>query len=264
MKNRTSILHDAASGAIQLSPILVGIVPFAIITGATLVHQGLTQAQAIIMSLLVFEGVTTLVAVGLMHADLPVGIILITGALICLRYNMYSAAFAPHIRHAPLWQRIVGSYWLSDQAYATSAARYKQAEPVNKIAFYSGAACILYIGWQGGIVFGALLGSSIPHDIPLNFAIPLTFMALLIPFLDTIPHRFAAVGAGLFSLAGNALPYGLAITLGTVFGVLVGFFIQRRWYPELGEDAGKVTPPEVLCSPRDKAAGKCPVAGEDL
>src|SRR2546430_9446404 len=57
--------------------------------------------------------------------------------------------------------------------YTTLFRSVEHAEPEGRLSFYMGAAVALWIVWQAATLAGALLGSAVPADVPLDFAVPL-------------------------------------------------------------------------------------------
>ena len=75
---------------------------------------------------------------------------------------------------------------------------------------------------------GALVGQSVAAEIPLDFATPLTFIALLAPMLRTVPHILAALASVIAGLLFHAMPYNLGIMLAGVIGMSVGAWSEQR------------------------------------
>ena len=78
------------------------------------------------------------------------------------------------------------------------------------------------------VIVGMLLGSAVPESWSLEFAIPLTFMALLVLAIRNKPGAVAAVVGGAIALAGVALPYNLGLPIGALAGVAAGM-VSERW-----------------------------------
>ena len=66
------------------------------------------------------------------------------------------------------------------------------------------------------------MGAQIPPSWSLDFAIPLTFLALLFPTIRNRPSAVAAVSAGLLALVGHKLPYNLGLFIASFGGISAG------------------------------------------
>ena len=124
-------------------PILLGVVPFALIAGISAINAGFTKAEAIGMSYIVFAGAAQLATVDLVSQNSPTIAILLTALVINLRFCMYSASLAPHFSGLPLSLRGVLAYLLTDQAYAISVIAFNNERKKNKHIFYFSAAITL-------------------------------------------------------------------------------------------------------------------------
>ncbi len=215
-------------GAKAVVPILLGIVPFALIAGISAIGAGFSQLEALAMSYLVFAGAAQLAAVDLIGQHASVVVIVLTALIINLRFFMYSASLAPHFHGLPLQWRGILAYLLTDQAFAVSISAFNNDRHHFKHWYYLGAALTLWGTWQIGTAVGVFLGAHIPKSWSLDFAIPLTFLALLLPALKDRPSIIAAVTAGALALAGHGLPYNLGLFLAALGGIVVGCLSDRR------------------------------------
>ena len=197
--------------------------------GFSAVDAGLSVLQASGLSLLVFAGASQLAAIDLIRQDTAVVVIVLTVIVINTRFLMYSASLAPHFAGAGAGQRLGLAYLLTDQAYAVSVSHYETSRPArsNRIAYYLGAALGLWVTWQTCTIVGALAGAGIPDDWSLDFAIPLVFLALLVPAVSDRSRRVAAAVAGIAAVAAAGLPYNIGLPLGAAAGILAGFFFAR-------------------------------------
>ncbi len=90
------------------------------------------------------------------------------------------------------------AYLLTDQAYAVCIARWDESvDPRRRLPFFFGAGLLLWVVWQLCTIAGVLIGPAVPEDVPLDFAVPLVFLVLLIPVLTNRPSLVAAAVGGL-------------------------------------------------------------------
>ena len=74
------------AGSKAVFPILIGVIPFALIAGVSAVAVGMTEFEGIGMSLIVYAGAAQLVAMQLIGVDTPVFIIWLSTLFINLRF----------------------------------------------------------------------------------------------------------------------------------------------------------------------------------
>ena len=67
-----------------------------------------------------------------------------------------------------------------------------------------------------------------PGWLPLRFAVPLTFLALLVPAIRTRAHATAAVVGGSVATAGVGIPYNLGLLVGALLGVAAGSLVATK------------------------------------
>ncbi len=217
-------------GALASSPLLTGVIPFGIICGVTCTETGLNQWEALGMSSIIFAGASQIVVTQLMNEQTPILIIVLTAFLINLRMLMYSASLAPHLNHETRRKRAFLSYFLTDQAYATSLRRFldENQSPVDKPSFYLGAGLLMWTAFNVTTFLGASLGSLIPDEWELDFAIPLTFIALLVPLIKSRIELVTSVLAGGIAIAAYAVPLNLGLLLAAAAGISVGSLFELK------------------------------------
>ncbi len=217
-------------GVRDLSPILLGILPFGLICGAVGVAAGMPEWASTALSTLIFAGASQLVAIQLMDHNASTAVVILTGLIVNARFFMYSASIAPHLRNASHPAKFGLAYLLTDQAYATSVFRFGQTDrPMpDKIRYYVGAGLALWVAFNLTTALGAYLGAVIPPEWELDFAIPLTFTALVIPAVKDRPAALAAACAGGMALLADGLPYNLGLMAAASGGILAGCLAEGR------------------------------------
>jgi len=233
---------DVLAGLRAFLPLSVGVVPFALIAGITAVDAGIPPYQAVGMSVVLFAGASQLAAIELLSKDAPLAVVVLTAVVINLRFTMYSASIAPYFRGVSTLRRWLGAYILTDQAYALSVAEFREKGPEKRgrMAFYFGAAVGLWTVWQIGTVVGALLGATVPSGLSLEFAVPLTFLALVFPAVEGRPTAAAAVVAAAIAVVATPLPFNLGLLTAAFVGIAVGVLLERRegTFPTVEGDLG--------------------------
>jgi 4-azaleucine resistance transporter AzlC len=213
---------------------MVGVVPFGFVAGIVAVEAGYGLAGALGFSIVVFAGASQLAAIDLLSGGAAVAVAVATAWLINARMLMYSAALAPWLGHEPTRRRALVAYLLTDQAFALAVTEYgKGAPPADRLRYYLGVAVPLWVSWVVTTTIGALAGTAIPDEIPLDFAIPLCFLVLIVPAVKDRPTAVAAVvgGVGAVVVAEAGLP-DAAIVLGALIGIAAGALTDLRLSPE--------------------------------
>lgn len=220
-----SFRGDFRSGAQAVAPVTVGVIPFGLIAGAAAVDAGLSGWQAVGLSIVVFAGASQLAAIELLSENANAAVVVGTMLVINLRMMMYSASLAPFLEDVRGARKALAAYLLTDQAYALSVTKFTDAA-VDHFPFYLGAAAPLWIIWQLCTVAGVVVGAAVPEWLPLGFAVPLTFLALLVPAInDHATLAAAAVGGGV-AVAAATLPFNLGLMTGAVLGVAAGLLTE--------------------------------------
>lgn len=224
-----------SEGARAVLPLMTGMLPFGLITGVTAIGIGMSPADAMGMTLLFYSGSAQMVVLQLMHSGaLPLTMV-VTALVINLRFVMYSAALAPHLSNLPRRKTWPLAFVLSDQAFALCSLKFG-AGPVGRSAFayYMGTALPMWVGWNLAVLAGVYLGAGIPQSWSLGFAIPLSFLALLVPSIRNPAMLGAAVAGGALAVLAHDLPYNLGLLAASLGGVISGLTIEH-----LRKDANK-------------------------
>ncbi len=215
------------AGVRALLPVAPGVIPFGLVTGVTAIEQGLSPLATIGMTVLFFAGAAQMAALQLLRNDAFPLIILVTALVINLRFLMYSASLAPYFHTLPKRWKWPLSYLLSDQAYVLSILRLSSAKPaLFGHYFFAGAACTMWLTWQLAVMAGVFLGAEIPASWSLNFAIPLVFLALLVPSVRGSASLCAACIGGLVAVLAVDMAYNLGLLLGALCGITTGLVVE--------------------------------------
>lgn len=224
-------VDEFLAGCRDEAPLQLGVIPFGMLYGIGALAVGMPVWLAQLTSMLVFAGAAQLVIVQMLGAAagaLPIGL---TAVLLNLRHMLYSASVAEHVRHLPRRWRVLLAYLLTDEAYAVAILRY--ARPVGpgpdlRHWYFLGCGLTLWGCWQLSTALGIAFGARIPPEWDIDFAVPLTFIALLTLLVKERAGQAAALVAALAVLALAALPYRLGLVLAIVLGLLAGAAVARR------------------------------------
>jgi branched chain amino acid efflux pump len=208
-------------------PLLIGGIPFGLIYGAVALQAGLSTTAAQMMSSMVFAGSAQFITAQLVHEATPGFVIVLTIAVVNLRHMLYSASLAPYVASLSTRWKVLLSYLLTDEAYAPTILHYEK-EGLRPYAhwFWLGAGSVLWVDWQISTAIGIFLGAAIPESWSLDFALPLTFIAMVVPVLKDRPAIAAALSAGVVALVAFSLPYKLGLILAALVGIIIGTILE--------------------------------------
>lgn len=218
------------AGAKDTFPLVIGAIPFGIIFGTLAAGSGLSFAGTAAMSAAVFAGSSQFVAAGLIAAGTGWPFIVLTTFVVNLRHALYSATLAAHVKHlAPGWQ-IPLAFWLTDETFAVVINRYNQADnSAYKHWYYLGSALFMYFNWNMCTWLGLTLGHFIPNAAAwgLDFAMPVTFISLVVPYLKNRPMWAAVIVSGVVAILAYPMPNKLGLILAAVAGIVAGIVTER-------------------------------------
>lgn len=130
-----------------------------------------------------------------------------------------------------MWTRVLMSYGLVDQTYALGVAEF-EANPSQstgaRIGYFVGTGLPIFIVWYISTYIGAVFGTRIPPEFALDFAVPISFLALVAPALKTIAHVAAALTSVVLALALAFVPFGLGLIIAALIAMCVGAFIETK------------------------------------
>lgn len=216
-------------GVVQALPFLIVIIPFAVLFGVVALEAGMDVAQVLGFSVLVLAGASQFTAVQLLSDHAPAFIVILSGLAVNLRMAMYSASLVPWLRGASGRQKLWIAYALIDQSYALSIQHYERHPRLSlqqRLAYFAGSAVMLCVPWMIFSWVGATVGQAIPEDIALDFAMPITFMAMIAPMLRTPAHLAACLVAVLGALLLAGLPSGLGLLIAAPVGMAAGAIVE--------------------------------------
>ncbi len=226
--NIASPREEFAAGAREIAPVLLGAIPFGFVAGVAAVASGLTPFEGMALSVLSFSGIAQLIVCQLIAADSPALVAIAAAAVVSLRHMMYSAAISPHLAHLSARWRALLAFLMTDQSFVMTVKHFSAPGDVrNRHWHVLGSSVTLYAVWQVTVLIGIALGAQIPTTWSLDFAVVLTFVALLVPAVRTRADLAAAIVATGVALIAAGLPYRLALVVASIAGIAAGLAIER-------------------------------------
>ena len=225
----SSITDHAASraafraGVVECLQLVPSYIPFGLVCGVAAVQAGLGEWGAVALSAFAFAGSSQAVLTQFLSGGAPLTIAVLSGLVVNLRMAVYSAAIAPRIAGATRKERVLWAAFLVDQTFISNEARHQRGEHRDHpLAFYLGCALTLWPWWVLMNAIGAFAGAKLPTSWQLDFTIPLSFVAMVVPLLKSRGQILAAVAGGIAGVLLYALPLKTGLIAACVFGTCVG------------------------------------------
>jgi predicted branched-subunit amino acid permease len=224
-------------GVRTFSPAVLATFSWGLVTGIAMTKSVLTVPQALGMSFAVYAGSSQLAVLPLFAAKLPLWTILLTAAMVNLRFVIFSAGLAPHFAYLPLKRRLLLGYFNGDIIYLMFSKRnFPVGWQPGKEAFFWGLAATSWSSWQVSSIAGILLASLFPDDWGLELAGTLALIPLIVSAIATRSTLAAVAVASVVALLAFDLPYRLGLPLavfaalaaGACADVIIGRTTQRK------------------------------------
>ncbi len=234
-KPRTDTPSEAASGGICLSgagvrlglrrllPVSLFVVPFGLAFGAAAIEQGMTAAQALVMSALVFAGASQFAALDLWGETLPFLSLALVVLAVNARHIILGAALSPWVNALSRSKRILALSLMSDANFADSHAAFRGG--IRDVGVLLGGGLMLWTSWMIGTGAGALAGSSLGSldRFGVDVVMAAFFAAVVVGGLKTPASVVPVVVACTVAVATlPLLPAGWNIVAAALCGGLAG------------------------------------------
>jgi predicted branched-subunit amino acid permease len=218
------------AGLRAVLPATVATGTWGLVTGVAMVKIGMSQLEALGMTLLVFAGSAQLAALPLIAADAPIWVVLLTATVVNLRFVIFSAGLYPYFARYSLGRRLLLGYVTSDVGFAISLQRWTAAKaapsdevddlaPTRRVWFFLGIAAGNWSSWQAMSILGIFLAGHVPGAWGLEFAAILALIALTVPMLNSKPSVVGALVAGVVAVAAAGLPLKLGLVVAVIAGI---------------------------------------------
>ncbi len=217
-------------GAKDTFPLVVGAIPFGIIFGTLANTAGLSFGATMGMSMFVFAGSSQFVALSLVASGTAWPMIILTTFIVNLRHMLYGATMVPFYKKLNLIWKIVLAFGLTDETFAVSVTRYNEKDNVPEKHYYNlGSMVFMYLNWNLCTFIGLTAGKAFPgiSRWGLDFAMPATFIGIVIPYLISKPMWAAVITSGTVSIIAAGLPHKLGLMLAALTGVMVGMACEK-------------------------------------
>lgn len=223
-----TIIRIVLKGFMDMMPLNLAVIPWGILCGSLAIQRDFSVLEALLMPLIVFAGSAQLVATELIGGNAPLATILFTTFIISSRHFLYGLALRDKMKVLPNKWRYPLGFLLTDELFALSTNTKAFKGKVRLIyALASGGS--FYLCWLMWNIIGIFAGSYLPDltSLGLDFAIAVTFIALVIPSIKNIPILITVIVSGLCSVFFKLLAWELDLVFSALLGMLAGYYVLR-------------------------------------
>jgi predicted branched-subunit amino acid permease len=192
---------------------------------------GFSFSDALIMSMTNVTSAGQFAGMQLINLHAPYLEIMVTVAIINIRYLLMSTALSQKIDLAmPLWKRLILSFGITDETFSVASV---EVETVT-FPYFMGLISLPYLGWSVGTLLGSLMDNLMNSDMQSAASIALycMFIALVLP--PSKHHkdiRFVVILTVFIRLLFTFAPFlkdisaGYSIILSAMLAALIGSLV---------------------------------------
>ena len=211
------------TGLVTSVPLVLGYFPIAFSFGVAATRSGLSEAEAVVLSLIMYSGAAQFLAIALLAAGVPLAVAAFTLIGMGLRHVLYgpallrSAGAEGCTRHAWAW-----AFGLTDEVFGAALGELVRGRRFSE-PFMFGLGLGAYAAWVAGTAAGAIAGGGALEAWPavsagLGFMLPALFLSLLLSMLRRAQVPVIAVAA----VATVAVTLVWSGTAGLLAGMVAG------------------------------------------
>ena len=209
-------------------PVLIALVPMALVLGAQAAQRGLSVAEIALMTALNYAGGSEFAAIGLWASPLPVALIVAMTFLINSRLILMGAALAPYLGHRPGRAVYPALFFMVDESWALGLADARtrgeaHTEPAFSLPFYVTLGMMFWVPWFSFAALGAVVGPIFGDLNRWGFGM-------------VFPAIFLVLVRGQWTTARAARPWLVSLTVAAATHLTV----PGAWYVPAGAGAGLV------------------------
>ena len=210
-------------------PLSAGIIPFGLTCGILGSIAGFSVFEITFMSMTVFAGAAQFMAIAMIGSGVTSwAAIILTTFLINLRHLLMGASLSPYLLKLPRPLQYLLAFGMVDESYALTINRIEKKG--YSLGYHLGVCSFLYIIWNLSTFLGAIFYKIIPNPLEwgIDFALPATFMVLLMPRLADRTSLIVCLVSALCAILGALfLPGKWYIILAAVAAAFVGGLLER-------------------------------------
>ena len=215
-------------GVKRAVPIVLGYVPIGFAYGVLAGKSGMSEANTLLMSLIVFAGSAQFIAVGLFAAGTGPAAVILTTFVVNLRHMLMAASLAPYLSGWKKRYLAFFSYQLTDETFALHSSE------VSRLGDNCTEALALNVTAQGSWVLGTVLGivaSGLIGDVKplgLDYALAAMFIGLLVSQCGSPVKIFTAIISGVIATILFLVGFTqFHIIIATVAAATIGLGVEQ-------------------------------------
>lgn len=214
-------------------PLLLGIIPFALVLGAQATQKGLSSLEVPLLTGLNFAGGSEFAILEVWTNPPNIIMLVFITFLVNSRHLLMGASLAPYLRHLPNKTAFTALFFMCDESWALGLADAQKKKHLGfqdafSMMFYAGLCFALYLMWISVTTLGAIIGPILGdiNRFGFDMAFPAVFLVLLRGMWKGIraarPWLVSLIAA---SLAYLYLPSGWYVPLGAISGIVSAIFL---------------------------------------
>lgn len=217
--------HLFLRGAIDILPLSISVIPWAILAGSMAIHAGLSFYKALAMSGIVFAGAAQLVSLSMVMEGASLLTIYVTIFFLTAQYFIYALTLRNHVSILPLSKRLTLGFLLTDELFAVSVPNEKKHPQ-----YLFGAGLCFYLFWVVFSLVGILLATALPNllNYHLDFSIIAIFVAMIVPMCKGKP---VMAGILMTCVSGFVLKFFHiegAILISGLLGMFIAVIVENK------------------------------------
>ncbi|MCT6517400.1 AzlC family ABC transporter permease [Proteus vulgaris] len=219
------VIRAFGLGALHVLPLCLAVIPWGILAGSMAVDAGLTFAQSVGMSAIIFAGAAQLVTLGLVISGAGMLTIIVSVFFITAQHLLYGLTLRPHVAHLKWYQRITIGFLLTDELFAVSAQPKVKLTP----AYMIGAGLCFYLSWVAVSIVGIIMASQVSDlsSYHLDFSIVATLLAIVIPLIKTFSTLVGVIVSFCLSIIFSWLNIEGGVVIGGLTGMFIAVYVAR-------------------------------------
>ena len=215
-------------GMLDIAPHMLSVIPFGIICGAIGVDLGFNPYLVYAMSIIIFGGASQIVFLQLLSGGASSLVAVTSVGVINSRHLLYGAVLSEYLEKLSFIKKLLISYVVVDQGFAESNKFFKKNKTEQYLHYHLlGTGITMWVCWQIATLAGIILGSFVPEELGLKFAIPLTFIAIVVHDLKKIDHVIVMNTCGLSSLLFFNAPFKSYIIISPIIALFAASLVLR-------------------------------------
>lgn len=160
-------------------PVAIGVAAYGVVYG--MLTQGvLTTLETIMSCMVVFAGVSQIMALEMWNSPLPVFAIILSTFIVNIRHILMGASIYPYAEKEKKRVSYFSLFFMVDEGWALTMGR--MARTAERIGYLAGTGFILYFLWLASAMIGRQAGSYIPspEKLGIDFALSAVFITMAV------------------------------------------------------------------------------------